>query len=140
MFTEGYQYLSDTLKMDIQQIPFPDDSWDMVIANHVLEHVENDALAMSEVWRVLKPNGIAILQVPIATDLKSTIEVPSGTDDLSYEKITGQFDHRRLYGMDYFDRLKQAGFELEFWSNDKMNSSLGLNPLERVVVARKIKT
>lgn len=137
MFTVGYNYPSDTLKMDIQQIPFPDNSWDMVIANHVLEHVENDALAMSEVWRALKPNGIAIMQVPIATDLKSTIEAPSGTDELSYEKITGQFDHRRLYGMDYFDRLKQAGFELEFWSKDNLNSYLGLNPLERIVVARK---
>ncbi len=135
-FAPGYHYTADTLHMDVQQIPFENNTWDIVIANHVLEHVKYDELAMREINRVLKPGGLAVLQVPMSLDLNETIEVNEEICQ-NYEEITGQFDHRRLYGLDYFARLQRAGFEVEFWSNPNRVREFGLNPEEQIVIARK---
>jgi SAM-dependent methyltransferase len=137
-FAPGYHYTSDTLHMDVQQIPFESNTWDMVIANHVLEHVQNDEQALNEIFRVLKPGGIAIIQVPLSLYLSETIEVSDVREDSNYEEITGQFDHKRLYGLDFLNRLKRSNFEIEFWSDRNNVSWLGLHPEERIVIARKI--
>jgi SAM-dependent methyltransferase len=137
-FAPGYHYTSDTLHMDVQQIPFDSNTWDMVIANHVLEHVQNDHQALNEIFRVLKPGGIAILQVPLSLYMYETIEVSDESEDLNYEEITGQFDHKRLYGLDFFNRLKRSNFEIEFWSDHDNTNRLGFHPEERIVMARKI--
>jgi len=98
---------------DIQEIPFKDDSFDVVICNHVLEHVDDDMKALKEFYRILKPGGFAILQVPQDYTLKKTYEDPSITDPDEREKHFLQKDHLRLYGLDYADRLSAAGFEVK---------------------------
>jgi SAM-dependent methyltransferase len=101
------------VKMDIMDIPFVDKRFDVVICNHVLEHVENDITAMKEVYRVLKPGGWAILQVPINYKNKETIEDLSITDPKERERIFGQYDHVRWHGLDYGERLRSAGFDVD---------------------------
>ncbi len=98
------------VKMDVQSIPFPENSFDMVMCNHILEHVSDDRLAMRELYRVLKPGGWGIVQVPIDRKLKMTAEDPSVTDPKEREKLYGQYDHVRQYGLDYPERLREAGF------------------------------
>jgi len=76
--------------------------------HHVLEHIPDDKKAMSEILRVLKPSGWAILQVPILAE--KTIEDPIVRSPEERERVYGQFDHVRAYGLDYKDRLEDAGF------------------------------
>ncbi|MFA0960851.1 class I SAM-dependent methyltransferase [Roseivirga sp. BDSF3-8] len=105
------------VKMDIHSIPFEDNTFDVAFCNHVMEHVEDDIMAMSELYRVLKPGGWAIIQIPLFHPLKdSTYEDASITDPKEREKAFGQSDHVRLYGKDYADRLRKGGFEVtEDW-------------------------
>ena len=101
------------VKMDIHKIPYEANTFDTVMCNHVLEHVEDDLLAMREVYRVLKPGGWAILQVPfMGKNLEKTFEDPSVKTSSEREKIYGQSDHVRIYGRDYPERLERAGFEV----------------------------
>ena len=99
-------------KCDVQQLPFGDNEFDMVICNHVLEHVDDDSRAMSEILRVLKQGGNAVLLVPLDFNLKNTYEDPSITTPRERKKHFRQYDHVRLYGTDYPDRLKKVGFEI----------------------------
>lgn len=102
------------VKMDVHEIPFPESSFDMVFCNHVLEHVTDDRKAMREIYRVMKPGGWGILLIPLFYPLPDqTIEDPSITDSRVREELFGQDDHVRKYGLDYVDRLKEAGFEVE---------------------------
>lgn len=98
------------VQMDITNIPYPDAAFDAILCNHVLEHIPDDAQAMSELYRVLKPNGWAILQVPYAQGLPQTYENPHITRPADRETHFGQFDHVRIYGQDYVTRLTKAGF------------------------------
>ncbi len=98
---------------DIHNIPFEDNSYDFVMCNHVLEHVEDDIKAMQEIHRVLKPNGWAILQVPINPNFETTYEDPSITDPKEREQHFGQYDHVRWHGKDYGQRLEKGGFKVE---------------------------
>lgn len=100
------------VKMDIHDIPFPENTFDVVLCNHVLEHVRDDIRAMSEIRRVLKPGGFAILQIPFFKPVQvKTFEDPSITDPKEREKIFGQDDHVRKYGMDYPQRIERAGLK-----------------------------
>lgn len=101
------------VKMDVHEIPFDANSFDVVFCNHVMEHVENDLKAMSEIYRVLKPGGWAIIQSPVYKDLKQTIEDPTITDPAEKERVYGQNDHMRKYGRDYGQRLRSAGFKVK---------------------------
>lgn len=98
------------LKMDITDMRFPDNYFDCIICYHVLEHVLDDRRAMKEMFRVLKPGGWAIIQVPILRD--KTFEDPSVTAPKDRERIFGQCDHVRIYGLDYKDRLESVGFSV----------------------------
>jgi ubiquinone/menaquinone biosynthesis C-methylase UbiE len=101
------------VKMDIHKIPFEKNTFDAAMCNHVLEHVEDDILAVQEIFRVLRPGGWAILQVPfMGKNLERTFEDPSVKSASDREKIYGQSDHVRIYGKDYPDRLRSAGFEV----------------------------
>ena len=99
-----------TLQVDISNIPLPDNQFDWIICYHVLEHISDDAAAMKELFRVLKPGGTAILQVPINSLLEKTYEDPSITSPQDRERAYGQTDHLRTYGLDYKDRLEKSGF------------------------------
>ncbi|MBQ9470630.1 MAG: methyltransferase domain-containing protein [Bacteroidales bacterium] len=98
------------VKMDIQQMPLADDTFDVVLCNHVLEHVPDDRQAMRELFRVLRPGGFAILQVPLDPTLERTLEDPAIDTPELREQRYGQRDHLRLYGLDYGQRLAEAGF------------------------------
>lgn len=100
------------VKMDVHDIPFPDNSFDVVFCNHVLEHVTDDLQACSEFNRVLKPTGWGILQSPVY-NLEKTLEDNSITDAAERERIFGQRDHVRKYGKDYAARLQSSGIKIE---------------------------
>jgi len=97
--------------LDILSLPFPDNSFDVILCNHVLEHIPDDARAMRELSRVLKPNGWAILQVPLDPS-RDTFEDPSIVDPGERTRLFGQEDHVRIYGRDYKSRLERAGLSV----------------------------
>lgn len=100
------------IKADICDLPFADASFDWVLCNHVLEHIPNDTKAMEELFRVLKPGGTALLQVPLDPKREVAFEDNNVTDKAERTKIFGQYDHVRVYGMDYFEKLRKTGFEV----------------------------
>lgn len=101
------------LHFDIQQIPLADESFDVIICNHLMEHVEDDLRAMRELHRILKRGGWGVLLSPVDLQRATTFEDDSITDPKERTRIFGQYDHRRLYGNDFADRLREAGFEVE---------------------------
>lgn len=101
------------VKADICNLPFDDNSFNFIICNHVLEHIPDDLKAMKELYRVLAPGGTAILQVPYDRDRNTTFEDDSITDPKERARIFGQYDHVRVYGMDYFEKLEATGFIVE---------------------------
>lgn len=101
------------MHFDVQHIPLEDCSVDVVICNHLLEHVEDDRRAMRELYRILHPGGWGIALVPEDRSLPTTFEDDSITDPKERTRIFGQYDHRRLYGRDYDMRLAEAGFRVE---------------------------
>jgi SAM-dependent methyltransferase len=109
---ESYQFQGkvQVKRVNIIDIPFEDNYFDVVLCNHVLEHIPDDALALSELYRVMKKEAWAILQVPIDYNREKTFEDFSITSPEEREKAFGQKDHVRWYGKDYKDRLKKAGF------------------------------
>lgn len=130
------------VKADICDLPFEDESFDIVFCNHVLEHIEEDGKAMSELYRVMKKGGWGIFQVPIKNELIETYEDFSITSPQERQKHFGQYDHVRWYGMDYFKRLEQAGFEVEINYYSQKYSEIeqkrfALNPTEILPVVFK---
>ena len=101
------------IKADICDLPFLDNSYDFILCNHVLEHIIDDNKAMKELYRVLKKNGIGIFQVPMDYNRNTTFEDFSVTNKKERNKLFGQYDHVRIYGLDFFDRLQKAGFSVE---------------------------
>ena len=141
--SEGYtttdlKSKSVDMNFDITSIPFPEDSFDLIVCNHVLEHVPDDLAAMSEIFRVLQSHGVALLQVPLAPSVCTTRE---GSIDMSSEQKTslfGQFDHVRLYGTDYVDRLRSVGFKVDPWNtSSQVAIAHGLDQEEYVYVCAK---
>ncbi len=98
------------IKADLLDLPFEDNTFDVVFCNHVLEHIEDDNKAMSELYRVLKPGGMGIFQIPQDLNLEKTYEDFSITLPEERTIHFGQYDHVRIYGKDYFDRLRKVGF------------------------------
>jgi SAM-dependent methyltransferase len=101
------------IKADICDLPFEDASFDWILCNHVLEHIPNDVKAMHELFRVLKPGGKALLQVPLDPKRDTTFEDDSITDKTERTQVFGQYDHVRIYGMDYFEKLSAVGFKVD---------------------------
>lgn len=101
------------VKADICNLPFADDSFDVILCNHVLEHIPDDTKAMQELYRVLKPSGWGIFQIPQDLKRDTTFEDDSITDKKERAKIFGQYDHVRIYGRDYFNKLRSIGFTVE---------------------------
>lgn len=101
------------VKADICNLPFKANSYDVIFCNHVLEHIPDDTKAMQELYRVLKPGGLAILQIPQDLKRAVTFEDDTITDRTERAKIFGQYDHVRIYGRDYFDKLRSIGFKVD---------------------------
>ena len=98
---------------DIINLPFNDNSFDVIFCNHVLEHIQDDTKAMKELFRVMKKGGMGVFQVPQDLNRDVTFEDNSITDPKERAKIFGQYDHVRVYGRDYFDKLRSVGFKVE---------------------------
>ncbi len=139
---ELYSYYTKAIYVDITSMRFNSDYFDLLICNHVLEHIPDDRLAIREIYRVLKRGGHAILQVPISYGLKTTIEDTEITSHEERLKKFGHKDHVRIYGPDYLSRLENGGFSTEvfnpfdIYSANKI-SELALDKDERVFIARK---
>ena len=101
------------VKADICKLPFKDNEFDMILCNHVLEHIPDDTKAMEELYRVLKVGGMGIFQIPQDLNREKTFEDHSITDKKERAKIFGQYDHVRIYGRDYFDKLRSIGFKVD---------------------------
>ena len=104
---------------DLISTNFKDEYFDLIICNHVLEHIEDDKSALDEMYRILKYNGISILQVPINVKRENTFEDLSIKSKIQREKYFGQYDHVREYGLDFKDRVEQAGFKVEMINYSK---------------------
>lgn len=121
------------VRMDITNITLPDNSFDVILCNHVLEHVPDDRKAMSELYRVLKPGGWAILQTPMS-DKPQTEEDLTITNPKERERRFGQDDHVRTYGMDKKDRLESVGFTVAL---DKFLFELDQKQIDQYRIVRE---
>lgn len=101
------------VKADICNLPFKENEFDIILCNHVLEHIPDDTKAMQELYRILKPGGFGIFQIPQDLNREITFEDDSITAPKERAKIFGQYDHVRVYGRDYFDKLRSIGFQVE---------------------------
>jgi ubiquinone/menaquinone biosynthesis C-methylase UbiE len=129
------------MHFDIQHIPIGDGEFDVVICNHILEHVEDDRLALREIYRVMRKGGWGVILSPIDENRDTTFEDDSITDPEERTRIFGQYDHRRIYGRDYAQRLEQAGFEVYVidYKNELSKSEQELYALtdEKLYIVRK---
>ncbi|MDR2214538.1 MAG: class I SAM-dependent methyltransferase [Nevskiaceae bacterium] len=137
LHASGYHYPSHVQNINVLAIPFDDHSFDLVICNHVLEHIPDDVAAMKEIYRVLKAAGRAVLQVPISANSAKTHEDFSITGPAERERAFGQFDHVRIYGQDYVDRLQSCGFNVNRQNISADYPKFGLNLEEDLFVAEK---
>jgi SAM-dependent methyltransferase len=130
-----YPRAADVQKVDMLHMDFADGTFDLVIANHVLEHVDDDARALSEIHRVLRSGGLAILQTPFSAMLTGTFEDPGIQSKDARTFAYGQDDHVRLYGQDIFQRFSAAGFVAKVASHEVALADIspdvyGVNPHE----------
>lgn len=141
--TSEYGGGSADLHLNLTEIELPDDSIDAILCLHVLEHIEQDRKAMQEIHRILRPEGWAILQVPIFRDRPETFEDPSVMSPEAREDAFGQSNHVRVYGwQDYRDLLKESGFDVhidDFVSlfDTKAQQRMGLDGKEWIHVCKK---
>ncbi|WP_395747008.1 class I SAM-dependent methyltransferase [Prosthecobacter sp.] len=115
-WSSSYDGAGTRIQADITRLPFEDATFDVVLCCHVLEHVLDDLGAMREFMRVLRPGGWAVLQVPLEMDRETTYEDASIVTPEERTRAFGQNDHVRIYGRDYTDRLKAAGFSVSLFS------------------------
>lgn len=139
-YAEGQHanYSKDFVKhMDVQDLPFADNSFDLIICNHVLEHVYDEKKAIQELFRVLAKGGLAILQVPHSPILEKTISDPTITDGALLEEKFGQKDHVRLFGTDYSVILETYGFNVQALKLHERYPKFGINPKEPLYIGEK---
>jgi SAM-dependent methyltransferase len=125
------------MTLNIEDIALPSDSVGLIVCSHVLEHVD-DRKALPELFRILKPGGRAVLMVPIIEGWDQTYEDPSIVSESDRDRHFQQFDHVRLYGRDFRDRVRAAGFTLdEFTATGGEAVRHGLIRGERIFLASK---
>jgi SAM-dependent methyltransferase len=134
----------EIMRADITNMPFAEGTFDIVICNHVLEHVPDDRKAMGELHRVLKPGGHAYMMHPVSTSQERTDEDPTVTDKAERRRRFGQDDHVRRYGRDFIQRNEEAGFEVtvEEYSRTLSDDAVAKYVLgnDRIYVCRKSTT
>jgi hypothetical protein len=124
--------------IDIENINLPENSVDVVICSHVLEHVRDDKRALSEIYRVIAPKGVALIMVPVIDGLANTYEDFNITADIDRTRHFGQHDHVRIYGYDLRNRIKNAGFKLEEYTKVGEDAiKFALQPGENVFICHK---
>lgn len=140
-FEKGYYYSKDVIKLDARKLDYDDNFFDVIICIHVMEHIKEDKLALKELYRVLKPGGFAILQVPISLKLEETYEIEVNSDKERIQHF-GQYDHHRVYARDFKNKLEEVGFNVKLfnptdddWKIDYLK--YGLNPIEDLYVSFK---
>ena len=121
------------VKADICDLPFKDNEFDVVFCNHVLEHIPNDTKAMQELYRVMNNGGFGIFQVPQDLSRETTFEDDSITDRKERAEIFGQYDHVRVYGRDYFNKLRTIGFKVD---EVDFTKKIALEKLERFALMK----
>ena len=131
------------IKGDLTSTNFKDESFDLIICNHVLEHIKDDKSALNEIYRVLKYNGTSILQVPINVRREKTFEDSTIKSKIQREKYFGQYDHVREYGLDFKDRVEQSGFKFQMINYSKKISKdliikYGLMKNDLIPIAKKL--
>jgi len=116
----GHEYITADLnspiadiRANITNLPFEENTFDIIFCNHVLEHIPDDTKAMKELYRVMKKGGMGVFQIPQDLNRETTFEDNSITDKKERAKIFGQYDHVRIYGLDYFTKLRSIGFKVE---------------------------
>jgi len=137
-----YRHIENMQTADLTNMPFEDNSFDLLICSHVLEHIPDDGAAFAEIFRVLKPGGRALLLTPFALDGKGTDEDLGINDSAEQDRRFGQWDHVRLYDRDDFlKRMRNAGFDASlfdpFDSDQDQAERLHLNPLELLPIGTK---
>ncbi len=137
-----YRHIENVQEANLTATHFPDDSFDCIICSHVLEHIPDDAAAFSEIFRILKPGGHALLLAPFALDGLPTEEDPTINDPEEQDRRFGQWDHVRIYSRDDFlARMEKAGFETELFdpltTDPEAASNMKLNPKELLPIGRK---
>ncbi|VYU41723.1 glycosyltransferase [Clostridium tertium] len=130
------------IDLDITNIQFDNNYFDFIICNHVLEHIPDDLKAMSELYRVLKNGGYAVLQTPYSNEINNSFEDEKIMSDEERKKYYGQCDHVRIYGIDFFDRLKKSGFSLNIIKNEELFTleeckKYGFNYREDLILVKK---
>jgi SAM-dependent methyltransferase len=139
--SKGYKfaYSHDVQLGDLRQLNFKDNSFDWIICNHVLEHILEEKQALLEINRVLKPDGIAIVQIPFSPILSGTIEAERNWDSRKRQELLGQWDHVRLYGNDFIDRWKSWGINVRLSDIQQSitNENYHLNPFEPIILIKK---
>ena len=101
------------IRANITDLPFEENTFDIIFCNHVLEHIQDDTKAMKELYRVMKKGGMGVFQIPQDLNRETTFEDNSITDKKERAKIFGQYDHVRIYGLDYFTKLRSIGFKVD---------------------------
>jgi SAM-dependent methyltransferase len=116
----GHEYITADLnspiadiRANITDLPFEENTFDIIFCNHVLEHIQDDTKAMKELYRVMKKGGMGVFQIPQDLNRETTFEDNSITDKKERAKIFGQYDHVRIYGLDYFTKLRSIGFKVD---------------------------
>ncbi len=140
-FEKGYNYTKDVIHIDLTSLNFDDEYFDVIICNHVLEHIPDDIKALKEIYRVLKKDGFAILQVPLSLKLDKTLEGVANNEEERL-KYYGQKDHYRIYAKDYFINLENCNFVVNAINpNDaELNfdtQKYALNPKEDLIIVYK---
>jgi SAM-dependent methyltransferase len=133
---------ADVQRVDLCKMLFNDASFDLVIANHVLEHVDDDGQALKEIFRILRPGGMAVLQTPYASALSKTIFDPAINSPALRSELYGQDDHVRLYGNDIFERFTSTGLQSKAQFHADLLPEIdyriyGVNPLEPFMLFNK---
>ncbi|HJR66837.1 MAG TPA: methyltransferase domain-containing protein [Gemmatimonadaceae bacterium] len=131
---------SDVLA-DLTRLPWADDTFDVLMCNHVLEHIPDDLRAMDELFRVLRPGGWGLVLVPFSPS-RPTSEDPTVTAPEDRQRLFGQADHVRRYGREYTDRLWKAGFDVSYGIyasslGDGLAAYYGLDEAEYLIAIRK---
>jgi SAM-dependent methyltransferase len=108
------------VRLDITDIPYAENTFDVILCSHVLEHIPDDHQAMGELYRILKPGGWALVLVPFDPERAETFEDPDVVDPKERLRLFGQSDHVRIYGCDLKDRLERVGFTVrqEFYARE----------------------